>query len=320
MMTDARRSEEIEAEAAGWAARIDRGPIDGDDKAKMAAWLAADPRHLGAYARAEAVSATFDRMRALKAPGGVTATPVVSRRAVLGWSSLAAAAVAGVLFVPATRDSGERRYASARGELQQVALAEGSLLTLGTDSEVVVRLVDDSRQVSLLQGSAMFDVAHDTARPFTVTAGPMAITALGTSFSVERDLTGGRVIVREGTVAVARGTDRPELARAGDRAIWTSAAGGPIEVTAIDPVALRRELAWTEGMLAFEGRSIAEAAAAFARYSDIRIVITDPSLSRRTVTGWFSTSDPRGFAHAAAASLGAVAEDRGDTVIIRPAT
>jgi transmembrane sensor len=318
-MTAARKSAaEIDAEAAMWVARRDAAHPAAGDQVAFEAWLGDDPRHLGAYARAEAVFARFDRLRVPQAPESETTPEAVNRRAVLGWFGLAAAAIAGIILVPRAMPATGQDYVSATGELRQIALADGSRMTLGTDSAATVTLADGDRRVLLLRGSALFDVAPDKRRPFTVQAGPVRVTALGTSFSVLRDGAGGRLVVREGRVAVVQaGNPQSYRAAAGARAVWTGT--GSVRLTALTQPELRRELAWTQGMLAFEGESLAQAAAAFARYSRLRIIIDDPALARRKVTGWFATSDPRGFAHAAATSLGAVAEDRGDSVIIRPA-
>ena len=59
---------------------------------------------------------------------------------------------------------------------------------------------------------------------------------------------------------------------------------------------------------------MAEAANEFARYSEIRIVIDDPEIGRKSVTGLFVSNDPIGFAKAAALSLGLTA-DVGENVV-----
>jgi transmembrane sensor len=56
-------------------------------------------------------------------------------------------------------------------------------------------------------------------------------------------------------------------------------------------------------MLDFDGVTLAEAARTFARYSDQRIVIEDPAVAQRSVTGLFASTDPSGFARAVALSL-----------------
>lgn len=49
-------SNDIDSTAAGWAARLDRGPLSSEDQSALEAWTSADPRHLGALARALAIS------------------------------------------------------------------------------------------------------------------------------------------------------------------------------------------------------------------------------------------------------------------------
>jgi len=70
------------------------------------------------------------------------------------------------------------------------------------------------------------------------------------------------------------------------------------------PDRIAQELAWKSGRIAFEDQSLADAARAFARYSNTRIVINDPIVARRTVTGLFVANDPVAFAKAVALSLG----------------
>ena len=72
------RSARIDDAAAEWAARADRGVLDPDEARALEEWLAADPRHLGAYARASAVLSHFDKARAL---GPDFAAEPVERRA-----------------------------------------------------------------------------------------------------------------------------------------------------------------------------------------------------------------------------------------------
>jgi len=91
---------EIDRAAAEWAARRDAGATP-DEEARFDAWLACDPRHVGAYAKAEAVLAQLDRVSAA-GPGALRVpdmpVPVGSafkRRTVLAGATAAGLAVAG---------------------------------------------------------------------------------------------------------------------------------------------------------------------------------------------------------------------------------
>jgi transmembrane sensor len=69
---------------------------------------------------------------------------------------------------------------------------------------------------------------------------------------------------------------------------------------------------WQRGELDLTDMTLGDAAREFARYSDTHIVIDQPSVAMLKVAGVYSTSDPVGFARAAALAHGlsiAVAPD-----------
>jgi transmembrane sensor len=84
----------------------------------------------------------------------------------------------------------------------------------------------------------------------------------------------------------------------------------------VGPEAVTRDLAWRDGKLAFEGETLGQAAAAFARYSDTRIQIRDPALAREPVTGLFAANDPAGFSRAIARVFEARVEQDSDKVVL----
>jgi transmembrane sensor len=132
------------------------------------------------------------------------------------------------------------------------------------------------------------------------------VRAVGTSFTVRRLADDSvRVVVREGTVEVSQLRDARQPMRASANVAVTSRPTGDIASASLPPAELSRQLAWREGMLAFDGVPVAAAAEEFARYSDTRIVVEDPRLAAETVTGLFSANDPRGFAKAVALSFDA---------------
>ena len=56
-------SSQIDDAAADWVARVDRGALTPEEEGALTAWLSADIRHAGAFARAEAVFAYTERAR-----------------------------------------------------------------------------------------------------------------------------------------------------------------------------------------------------------------------------------------------------------------
>jgi transmembrane sensor len=77
----------------------------------------------------------------------------------------------------------------------------------------------------------------------------------------------------------------------------------PIVAYPVGAAAVGRALAWRIGRIAFHGETLGQAAAEFARYSDIHIRIDDPEVANEKVTGLFVSTDPIGFAKAIAISF-----------------
>lgn len=298
----------IDDAAAEWAARLDRAPLAADERARLDAWLAQDLRHQGAFARARAVMSYFDRARALGSDfdAGAFAQDRPARRPTrrMVWAAaagLAAVAGGGLLTLGLTMQG----YRTRRGEMRRAPLPDGSTVTLNTASRILVDYKPGARTVRLTEGEALFSVHRDLDRPFTVEAGAVSVRATGAEFSVRRRA--GReveVMVCDGVVEMLR-DGRVQRISAGSIVSATPARAATQAVSADE---VGRRLAWREGMVAFHGETLGEAAAEFGRYADERIIIDDPAVARRTVVGLFVANDPINFAQAVAGSFGLQAE------------
>ena len=319
-------SRKIDEDAALWVARIDRAPLSPQEQRELGAWLDGDVRRRGAFAKANAVLVQADRARALgPLPAEAAATGArVSRRGLfLGGGGAIAASLGAVAWLSKGALVRPLLLRTAKGEIRLLPLSDGSSVTLNTNSVLKVAYSASRRDVALVSGEALFDVAKDRQRPFIVRAGDTRVRAVGTSFSVRLEETGAvRVLVREGVVEVTRdGQPTPVRVSADVLAeAASSAAGagdaGAVSTRQVGAEAVARGLAWRDGMLSFNGESLAEAAAEFDRYSSVRIVIDDPRLGRETLTGLFSVSDPQGFAKAAASALNGKVSQSGNEVHI----
>src|SRR5690606_11451242 len=106
-------------------------------------------------------------------------------------------------------------HRTGRGEILRMPLADETVVTLDSEAEPEVGFTPGRRDVRLLRGEALFDVASDRTRPFVVRSAQATATAVGTSFSVSTpaDAQGAvQVLVREGKVDVAAGA-RSRVAR-----------------------------------------------------------------------------------------------------------
>lgn len=235
------------------------------------------------------------------------------RRAVLAGSTAAALVMAGfwgrgVIWSDRSRPDVPvdpvERFATRRGETRQVRLADGSFVTLNTNSRVSVHFTDKTRNIRLEYGEALFNVAKNKSRPFIVTTSDAVIRAVGTAFTVralpERSV---QVLVQEGVVEVSHRDQRTGKAiRATAETKTVIASNAPIAVQPVPRVEVERNLAWRYGQISFENVRLADAAREFARYSDTKIAV-DPAVANHTITGMFPANDPAGFAKVAATVL-----------------
>lgn len=306
-------SQEIDAAAAAWAARIDSGLLSNEEEKQLETWMAADDRRRGAFMRMRAVALHSERAKALGTsydpedfvvPSELP-QPTVTRRRMLwmGGSAVAACAVVAA-GLSVGMGAGATVYDTRRGEVRVITLEDGTVITLNTSSRIKVKYAKERRLVRLEEGEALFDVAKDKARPFIVEAGSTAVRAVGTSFTVKRIASKPvEILVREGVIEVTRPNSVKPMRMAANTRITAPESNAQLSPVAIAPEEVTREIAWKSGQIAFEGETLANAAEAFGRYSDTRIIIDDPAVGREEITGLFTANDPVSFARAAAASL-----------------
>ena len=312
---------QIEQAAAEWAAKVDGNTMPSDQKAAFEAWLAADPRHLGAYLKVEAALARVTRL------GGEAAfqheTRVVvsfdaqrQRRRRFMLAGAIAASLVAVLAGGAVWkvNSYDAVYATRIGETRTVSLPDGSSIVLNTDSSAHVRYGVFARDVTLERGEVLFNVAKHKSRPFVVAAGDFAVRAVGTSFTVNQVANRPfAVTVREGTVAITQSRQAgATMVSAGFKAV--AQAGGALWVGANQST---QDFAWLDGRVIFRHKALATAVREFDRYSPLRIVIEDPSIASRTVTGSYVASDPAGFAQAVAVFMDLQLETVGAKIYLK---
>lgn len=307
----------IDARAAYWVAHEDRGPLSAEQAAALEAWLNEDVRHRGAYARAHAVSLRYDRARALDRQAATAQAKSLPARWHSRWRPLAAAGAVLLLAGPlAVNFFATEAYETRLGQVLRMPLEDGSIVTLNSDSRIEVRFDDRIRNVRLLRGEAIFDVAKDRQHPFVVTAGDTEVTAVGTSFRVKRFAGTTDVLVREGIVEVA-GADAPKPLRLVANTKTEVRAGARAVVAPTQVGEINRELAWRDGKIAFSGETLQRVAVEFSRYSRTPIRIPDPEVAKLRVVGLYSATDPVGFARAAAHTMGLEAVEKDGGVLLQ---
>lgn len=304
----------IEAIAASWVARMDGGPLDDEARAAFEAWCDANPRHFGAFVRLEAVNAQLRRAGALQGlsrPGGTlwhTLLPYAAAASIL----LALFTAWTIWWSPVAPDQ-TRMLATQIGEQYRAALPDGSRVELNTGSRVAMTFSRAARDLRLDAGEALFAVAHDPARPFTVRTRLGDVRAVGTVFSVRTDR-GLDVMVEEGRVEVLREGQVVARIAAGER--YMLSAAGEARRASQSAEEMSRALAWRDGSIAFAGETLAQASAELNRYNRVRIVVGDPRAAAYRLGGYFRATDPDAFVAALEQSLPVDAHRSGDVITL----
>jgi transmembrane sensor len=322
---------EIDDQALEWVGREAAGPLDAAQQAAFEAWYLAHPRHHCAYLRARAIRHSLDQVtvQASLKPGvapevgeppdeapALPARPARGRCAFVFGGALAAGIAAVAVASLAPDLFGRDTYETARGEFRKVQLADSSVVSINSGSQVQVQLGDAQRRVMLDRGEAWFEVAKDKARPFIVEAGEARVRAVGTAFSVRRHPHGAEILVTEGVVEIwTNGAATPHRRLAAGELAVMPGDGSAARVSA-DPGEVARRLAWREGKLVFQNESLANAVAEFNRYNARQIVVADPALRRKTLVGHYRIDQPEEFANDVHALLNVPVAIRADGIRI----
>ena len=331
----------IEDAAIAWLTERDDGFSPARERA-FAHWLRTDPRHAAAVARLEQtlgllgelpefrseINTAFDRAAPVVAfPPACAEQPTLARAPrrwsrAFAWAGLAAALALGS-FVGwrALRPPPAIHYTTTVAGYERARLDDGSTLELNAASAVRVQFTPAERRVQLESGEAHFAVAHDTARPFIVSAGPIAVRAVGTAFNV-RYTAGGdiEVTVTEGKVRVGQSGPASSAAEsaprvsAGQRIILPHHAPPPA-VEQVDPAALRSTLAWQNRLADFAEAPLADVIARFNARSRIQLLIADETLADRRIGGTFALDEAEAFVRLLERDGEIIGERRGETEI-----
>lgn len=320
-------SNAVEEEAAAWIARLDREGARPELVREFEAWQAQSPRHAQA---AQELAGLWIELDALASPAakGRPAKAGGRRRVLAAGAAMAAtvALVAGLWMAqrPAP-PAAPTFYEAAVGTHRVISLADGSRIDLNTGSRVEVRYTAKARDVRLLAGEAFFEVAPDTARPFSVYAQDRVVRAVGTAFAVRLQADAVEVTLTNGVVELAKLEEPTALDQAGAAprrrlATLSAARGTETAVIAADGVLSRepgaddadRRLAWRRGMLVFAGETLPEVVADVSRYTDVDIEIADPALNDLRLAGNFKAGEVEAMLEALQTGFGVHVERPSD--------
>jgi transmembrane sensor len=312
--------------AVDWLMRRAGGPLSATEAAAFEAWLAEAPENRQAYDEVEwiwAAAAAAEGQPRIEARRRSVLRSI--DRAHPARRAMAAALVAAVLGVgglgvhvlTGPKPLATQSFRTAVGQQATVTLPDGSVVTLNTDTVVRTRSDADKRLVYLDKGQAFFKVAKDRRHPFVVNAAGRTVTALGTAFDVRVEGGALKVVLVEGKVRVesappANETGRAFPERGGARQALT---GPPIqqatEMSAgsqlvapddadwrLTRVNVTRETSWLHRQIVFDDQTLGDIVDEMNRYTERKMIIDDPVLARRRLSGIYTVGDLAAFSEA----------------------
>jgi transmembrane sensor len=206
-----------------------------------------------------------------------------------------------------------QHFATTADGYERVALEDGSLVELNSNTEVQVHYSDTRRQVRLIRGEAHFTVAKNPHRPFSVEAGLVAVHALGTAFNVRLGPREIEVLVTEGKVRVGGSEVPPPAVPAMQPMVENPAAVAvlganerarvPTDIPAVTrlvpekvaPAIVRESLAWQGLRLVFADTPLSDVVAQFNRRNQTQLVVADAELESLAVGGSFRAENVEAF-------------------------
>jgi transmembrane sensor len=329
----------ISAEAAGWYARLQRADCTEADRETFETWLAADSRHALAWNRIQQMLQLTDSLprddarvarlddsaripvAAIAASGAQSRARRQRRWAVPLAASAACLLAALAWFVAARPAATPQLHYFANDTLagKRQVLEDGSIVLLDVGARVSTAFDANARSLELLAGRALFEVAHDAKRPFSVRAGDSRTVALGTVFQVERMQAAVKITLARGSVQVSATQGEPlwqERLEPGTELTWNAEDGLAPRRTSVD---IAQVTGWTSGRHNFRDTPLSAVLEELNRYDERKITLGDARLAELTVGGSFIAGDGRAIAATLEAVLPVRAEDRGgDEIVLLP--
>ncbi|MBB4953714.1 transmembrane sensor [Agrobacterium vitis] len=291
-MEDISEERRLFREAADLAIRLqnDAGnPVSAD---MLRAWISRSPAHEAAWAKVAAIHGMTGKILTDRKRAAQRESLGLTRRNLMIGGALGLGAMgAGSPFLPGLLVKARADVITATAELKTIPLPDGSMVTMGPDSAIGLHFTNGQRNIDLLSGMAYFEVMKDPARPFTVNASGFSVTVLGTAFDVSSDAGVVSVSVDHGLVEAQAPGLSPRGAERLREGQWLAfdLSSHSINRGEREPFQIA---AWRKGMIVAENETVSALVARISRWQAGQVVMADPFLGERLVSGVFDLGDP----------------------------
>ena len=292
-------------EAAEWYAALADETLAADIKQQWQRWISASSAHGEAWARIESVAKRFDQLRddgtGTRAPASETLHSLQERRVTRRRTLKTMLVLAGIgsatwLSLSESPYLQMADYVSAKGEIKELALSDGSKAWLNTSSHMDVHYTTEQRLIHLLSGDIFIDTAADSNRPLIVETSHGRLRALGTRFSVAEEGDHTVLAVFEGRVEVDIGQGLNRIIDTGEQISFSKETWGVLR--GADPA----RQAWVSHVLLANDIPLVDLLSQLERYR-FGYIYVEPEAAQMRVLGSFPLDEPDVALEMLAASL-----------------
>ncbi|MDI1276557.1 FecR family protein [Methylobacter sp.] len=295
-MPESNRQDKTATQAAYWQAQLSSDLVTEQHLREFELWLDDRPENKIAWQEVNAFWAGLDSLTEADI-ADVTSSPVIafkrpdrirpSSRYTRPALAMAASLLLMVSLVYTQSGFYFADYTTAPGKQRNVILADGSEITMNTDTAISVDYSTQHRQITLHDGEAYFVVAADAKRPFEVQTHSGQVRALGTEFNIKTGQNDVTVTVYQHAVRVTAENGKTlESLPEGQQVAFSNDA-----LSAATTANLQRGQAWRKQRMIFQDRPLAEVIAELNRCRSGRIIVMNNDIKTLPITGVFSTDD-----------------------------
>lgn len=206
-------------------------------------------------------------------------------------------------YTPYSKTKSQNIVATKKGSKTNLVLPDGTQVWINADTKLTYDKTfgEQTREINL-SGEAYFDVVKDKEHPFIVHTNTIDVKALGTAFNVRcyTDESNAQATLLRGAIEVSLTNDhgRKIVLKPNEKVVVQN------QVQAVNKKYNRSQLIleqtkssdgdsstldvqWMQNRLAFDQNTLEDIAVSLERWYNIKVVIRNPSLKERRISGVF---------------------------------
>lgn len=271
-------------QAMQWLLRLQENPSQ-EQLQQWQQWLQSDPDNGRIFKQCLVLDAKLTHLPPETVSSLLSLLPT-KKTSLPQWSkriAIAASVVVAFIGISFYMQPSAEVYTTSVGETGSYTLADGSEITLDSDTRLAVYYNDSQRRIELHKGQAIFDVAKQVHRPFLVVVDEITVTVLGTRFNVNRVEDDAIIAVERGKVSVYD----PTL---GNTLLQAQQGYYSYDDRAVELAATQFAM-WQHGQIRFSHTPLNLAIDQLNRYQAKKLQLEQQQLSWLTISGTFQLND-----------------------------